>query len=121
MIRGDFHAPQPGIYFQNSETRCVEGHHRPEGIYIGFGRAFESLDRESMNMRDVAPSVLKALGVSPPSPMEGEPVSVAPEGPELENVPEEVLAIRDGGHGRWGGTDDEQSVRERLRQLGYMS
>ncbi len=119
FVRGDFVVPEPGRYFRKGAGRCIEGHHRPEGIYLASGRAFQGLAKDKIDMRDVAPSVLRAMGVQPPEKMEGRSFTTGSESEELSEIPEPLRQEPKGARRR--DVRENESVRRRLRDLGYIS
>jgi predicted AlkP superfamily phosphohydrolase/phosphomutase len=106
------------------------GAHRPEGIFVGLGPGLaEGRQVEAMSLLDVAPLAVHLLGLPVPAAMEGHPPLAAlrpafqtvarketvEEGPQ-EGMPpcqtekeEDVLT-----------EEDERTIAERLRQLGYL-
>jgi hypothetical protein len=86
----------------------------PYGIFAASGPDFEpqgELDR--ISILDIAPTVLAAHGCAVPTDMRGEVLPVFTEDPAVgERAP---LSIDDAL-----GSDDEDAVEDRLKQLGYM-
>lgn len=61
-----------GIAIQHRPGGGNTGHHIPEGIFISYGAAIEpNSTREKMSLLDVAPSILKLLGLSKSQSMRG--------------------------------------------------
>jgi len=86
----------------------------PYGIFAASGPDFEpqgELDR--ISILDIAPTVLAVHGCAIPTDMRGEVLPVFTEDPAVgERAP---LSIDDAL-----GSDDEDAVEDRLKQLGYM-
>lgn len=100
----------------------MTGHHRPEGIFFGMGRAFEQGKWvETPSLLDMAPTILHLLEQPIPSDMDGRVLEeiftddawrypeMLPidEAAEQELVPVELSA------------EDQATVMERLKALGY--
>jgi predicted AlkP superfamily phosphohydrolase/phosphomutase len=82
------------------------------GIFVAAGPDFEPAgDLGATDIRDIAPTVLAAMGVDVPTDMEGTVLPVVPDGPPGEREP---LAVGRRASGR------EEEVADRLKQLGYM-
>ncbi|QEH32057.1 Type I phosphodiesterase / nucleotide pyrophosphatase [Aquisphaera giovannonii] len=99
------------------------GDHRMEGIFIGSGPAFRPGAAPSgADLLDIAPTVLRLLGVPIPADMDGRVLdevldpSATPAAVEAEDAgshPAEPVAAT-------YGAEDEASIRERLTNLGYL-
>lgn len=101
----------------------ISGYHRPEGIFIGWGPAFNVCNIGSANILDIAPTVLYLLGLGIPSYMDGRLMESAIREDWLrENVP--LLSDREltsGASNQPVYTHDEQmEVTRRLEELGYL-
>jgi predicted AlkP superfamily phosphohydrolase/phosphomutase len=116
LVRGDFDEPPDG-WFRMGETTTIEGLHRRHGIFLARGAEFEAGGPGAWRMCDVAPTVLAACGLKPPEDMDGvvrggfraDDLAAIPDaaGPELV--------------GRVWSADEEEDVKARLRDLGYMA
>lgn len=106
-----------------TDSKNWSGTHEPDGVFIAIGNSFKSGCRISdSNIIDVAPTLLYCLGLPVPEEMEGKvlneavsekllqafPVSYSKDSMELLSPTEESKV------------SDEEEVRERLRNLGYI-
>ncbi|MFY4813214.1 alkaline phosphatase family protein [Haloarcula sp. AONF1] len=86
----------------------------PYGIFAASGPDFEpqgELDR--ISILDIAPTVLAAHGCAVPTDMRGKVLPVFPDDPDVGE--RDPLSIDDAL-----GSDDDDAVEDRLKQLGYM-
>ncbi len=106
------------------------GTHRPEGIFVGVGPGFvEGQHTKAMSLLDVAPLAAHLLGLPVPAAMEGHPPLAALR-PEFRRVsrqeaaeegpPEEVPPRQTEKEEDVLTEEDERTITERLRQLGYL-
>jgi len=116
LVRGDFEGPAEG-WFRSGEITTIEGHHRRHGIFLGRGPQFEVGGPGAWRMCDVAPTVLAACGLRPPEDMDGQVRGRVREH-ELVDIPE---GAAEQAPGRTWSADEEESVKARLRDLGYMA
>jgi predicted AlkP superfamily phosphohydrolase/phosphomutase len=110
------------------------GWHEPEGILIAAGPGIPARTIEGARLLDMAPTVLGLLGLSAPSWMQGTAipdlqgaagsrVALSPEAPPLvvAPTPEEAAGVgAASARSARLSPEEEQSVRERLRNLGYL-
>lgn len=97
----------------------ADGTHRRNGLYIGAGPAFSQGEEvQGLEIFDVAPNVLHAMGFPIPTHMDGRFRPDLFEGAE----PGATYESFDGGEdGRFGITEDEEKdLEEKLRGLGYL-
>lgn len=118
LIAGD--PGRPELVLPSRKSR---GSHRPEGVLLLTGPSVRRTGGRSIaNIVDIAPTVLRLLGLHVPPDMDGRALSEA-----LETLPDpaELPFAQSGAHGHRGSTggysdDEEGEVRERLRNLGYI-
>jgi predicted AlkP superfamily phosphohydrolase/phosphomutase len=107
----------PGVF---ATSDWGNGTHRRNGLYIGAGPAFApGPEVEGLEIFDVAPNVLHALGFPVPAHMDGRfrPdlfVEGLRDGPRVEAF----AALGSGGSGIT--EDEERDLQEKLRGLGYL-
>lgn len=101
--------------------RGISGTHRMNGIGMAWGAPVASARLEKARLEDLAPTILHLIGEPIPSHMDGRPL--------LEALRPGVLPEPVSGPG-WQGTDgpidglsaeDEEIVRQRLKDLGYVA
>lgn len=111
------------IVTPNLRTRS--GGHRMNGIFLAHGPDMargRALDNP--NIVDVAPTLLHLLGLPVPSHMDGHVLTEAfAEGSRPANVPVSYEQTNGSHKGETAGytAEQEEKVKERLRQLGYLS
>ena len=118
LIAGDL--GRPGLVLPSAKSR---GSHRPEGMLLISGRSVRPSERRSTaSIVDVAPTVMRLLGVPASSGMDGRVLSEA-----FDRMPEEVVRLEVGrkargesGEARGYEESEEEAVREHLRNLGYI-
>jgi hypothetical protein len=113
------------------------GWHEPEGILALAGPGIAPERRASARLLDMAPTVLSLLGLPAAPWMEGAPLPEAaqaarasgaesrPAAPARLPAPPRVPAatavgVASGAPSAQLSADEEESVRERLRNLGYL-
>jgi predicted AlkP superfamily phosphohydrolase/phosphomutase len=103
------------------------GGHHPEGMFVAKGTRIRP-GPVSGRLVDVTPTVLSLLGLSPPDGLDGEPLGIAearrrherPVGVGAGSAGTELPAADD-GRGPSGYTvEEEEAVRRRLEDLGYI-
>jgi predicted AlkP superfamily phosphohydrolase/phosphomutase len=113
-----------GPLLEKSNWLTWTGVHRLTGVFAGCGPSFQAgRQLEGMRIIDVAPTILRILGLAAPAQMEGR----IPEGLLTQEVEEcqvrepQPRAPGDAGEGPGGYSDeDARQVEERLRGLGYL-
>jgi hypothetical protein len=125
--------PTVGVFgdFEFSSNRVVEpaspaisAQHRMEGVFIARGPGIrQGVEVEGLRVIDVAPSLLYMMGLPIPRGLDGRlPESVFRAG-ELEARPPAYFDLEDvikGADGERKSMEDE-SVKQRLKGLGYIS
>ncbi len=101
----------------------ISGNHSPEGVFIASGRDVHSGHREGLNILDLAPTAMYALGLTVPAGMDGQvrtelfdPVYVASRPVQFG----EVDLSREGKSGQVLSEEHEALVEQRLKDLGYL-
>jgi hypothetical protein len=110
-----------------SRRPVVSGSHRPVGIFGARGPAIRSgFIANELSILDIAPTVLYSLGLPLPEELQGRvPVEVYRE-TFLQEHPVRKAAAGTSGPGQPesapvpGELEDEETVLERLRELGYI-
>jgi len=108
--------------FPTGEFTVITGEHRPDGIFVMQGpgvRSGEAL--EGLSIMDIAPTVLFGMGAPVPADVDGRVMMQAFNAEYLEGktlVKSEELA-GDGGRSDYQD-DDAETIRDRLRDLGYI-
>ena len=115
--------PAPEIV---SKRPAVSGSHRPVGIFGARGPAIrQGLVADELSILDIAPTVLYSLGLPLPEELQGRvPVEIYRDG-VLQERPVQKAAGTVGPGGAVsapvpGELEDEETVLERLRELGYI-
>ncbi|MEN8148306.1 MAG: alkaline phosphatase family protein [Planctomycetota bacterium] len=108
---------QPTVFEENLRA---EGTHRMDGVLFLSGPGVKAGARDfSANIEDVAPTVLRCLGLEIPDDMEGSSLSEP-----FDDLPPEVFCAPPERDDRDGGDayDDEEArlLEEHLKGLGYL-
>lgn len=100
------------------------GDHRMEGIFVGSGPSFRkgATLGERANLMDIAPTILRLLGVPVPEDMDGRVLGEVIEGtapsPSAGPVPDEIPPV---ATTQSGYTEEEDAaIQQRLADLGYL-
>lgn len=108
---------------------AVMGCHHPDGIFLARGAGIKADERiDALNLADVAPTVLYALGMSIPSDFEGRIAADAFTAEKLRISPPSVeaatsnapLADKNFASADFENDEDEAQVIMRLKALGYI-
>ncbi|MCL4473142.1 MAG: alkaline phosphatase family protein [Actinobacteria bacterium] len=101
------------------------GCHRREGMLLLHGKDVTGEDQEPANMVDVAPTVLRLMHLPVPSQYEGEALGSvigagepAPDSREAEPGQDEAASLQRAAYSY--SDDDEEEIRKRLADLGYI-
>ena len=136
LDRGGVHTPDMAMILETPEVHVTSrfdveepvvdvdtsGHAR-NGVFYARGPSFRDGDIAGAAITDVAPTVLHALGYRPPETMTGDVLDVfAPDAEAAECEPETYAfvgadAVTEGGV---EGDEQEDEVKDRLRELGYL-
>jgi predicted AlkP superfamily phosphohydrolase/phosphomutase len=111
-----------------SKRPSVSGSHRPVGIFGARGPAIRrGLVADELSILDIAPTVLYSLGLPLPEELQGRvPVEIYHDAVLKEHPVRKTAAGSGGTGGQVGSTpvpgelEDEETVLERLRELGYI-
>jgi predicted AlkP superfamily phosphohydrolase/phosphomutase len=110
-----------------SKRPVVSGAHRPVGIFGARGPALKrGVNSSELSILDIAPTVLYSLGLPVPEELQGRVPEEIYQEAELQEHPVRKTAA--GAAGATPGTqaaapaqmEDEETVLERLRELGYI-
>jgi len=103
-------------------TYAGSGWHRMEGIFIAYGPQILPGRKQKLQIVDLFPILTKALGVLPPSDIDGRvPADLFKEGLQGHELASSgvqnpaTLRTREPSNPRW-----EKEIRERLKGLGYV-
>jgi predicted AlkP superfamily phosphohydrolase/phosphomutase len=136
LDRGGVHTPDMAMILETPEVHVkswfdvdepvvdadTSGHAR-EGIFLARGPSFRDGDVEDAHITDVAPTVLHALGYRLPETMTGDVLDVFAADAAAAALEHERYAfvgedaITEGGV---DGEEQEDEVKDRLRELGYL-
>jgi predicted AlkP superfamily phosphohydrolase/phosphomutase len=105
------------IISPNLPTRS--GGHRMEGIFIAAGTGVRHATIAGATVEDVAPTALRLLGVAAP-PMDGRALTEVLETDAPVAGTGRAAEAPSPPHGEAYTAEEEEAVRERLRQLGYL-
>jgi predicted AlkP superfamily phosphohydrolase/phosphomutase len=134
--RGGDHTPDLAMIIETPEVHVTSrfdvdddlvavdtsGHAR-NGIFLARGPSFRDGSVEDAEITDIAPTVLHALGYRLPETMTGDVLDVfAPDSDPASRDPETYAfvgedAVTEGGV---DGEEQEDEVKDRLRELGYL-
>ncbi|MEM7333420.1 MAG: alkaline phosphatase family protein [Chloroflexota bacterium] len=114
----------PGANRHSSNSR-LEGSHTHEGIFVGYGPDIKSANLNShMTLKDLAPTMLHLLKQPIPPDMDGRVLTEALSEPFLKQNPIQagtIPAKREAPHAQTKLTaDEEEALKNQLRQLGYV-
>ena len=100
----------------SSENYGFSGHHGPIGMLAAAGPAIEAGVVRDAGIQDLAPTVLRMLGVDAETAFDGRPLDGFRAAGSL------VAAAADAGPGQQSGVytdEEERAIRERISALGY--
>ena len=107
--------------FLTEEHRTISGDHREEGVLFMRGEGVRAGRVEGASIMDLAPTILHVMGQAVPSDMEGRVLTGALQGGRgVEIASPSVHPGGPGGPGTGLDEDEEEAVRKRLRDLGYV-
>lgn len=93
------------------------GYHEPDGILLASGQGVDVGRHASVQIADIAPTLLARLGIDPPAHMDGVPVPWIAGARERTALADDVGAARPGSE---LSEDDEAAIARHLRELGYV-
>lgn len=99
------------------------GCHRREGILVMYGADINHVELGPRDMVDIAPTVLNLMGLPSAGLCDGEIITEAIKGGErrtVEEKPEAAAGSREGTEDQVYSEEDEEEVRKRLEDLGYL-
>ena len=106
-----------------SLLRMRSGNHTMEGTFIAKGPGMRAgLQLGTVNLQDIAPTVLYYLGLPIPSNMDGRVIEEAfcPDFLEANPVRRGPPLVSSDGAGSGISAEDEEAMRDQLRGLGYL-
>lgn len=121
-LDGTFIKPAGKSYIQRMPAGR-SGQHRLHGIFLIKGKNINKGTKINGRIIDIAPTILYAMGVPIPSDMDGKVLKDVFEPPYLESEPIQYKDIlqKETPEEFEVYKEDEEIVKERLRNLGYLS
>jgi len=107
---------RPGSEVEPVDT--LEGYHRQAGLWLAAGANVRQGMTEEAGLADILPTVLAALGVPLPPDLDGRPMDIFTDPPEISHST--ASAAGTGPRRDVYSSDEEARVRRRLRDLGYL-
>ncbi|MFQ5427437.1 MAG: alkaline phosphatase family protein [Thermodesulfobacteriota bacterium] len=105
--------------FLTEEHRTISGDHRESGVLFLSGPEVRGGEIKGASIMDLAPTILHLMGYSVPSDMDGSVLLKALKG--QKNVVKSAPSASDGKSAPAGyEPEEEEAVRKRLRDLGYV-
>lgn len=98
----------------------LTGNHALDGIFLACGSGIPSRRIEHARLLDIAPTILHTLGLAIPAHLEGEVLPLREEGPPVvrEEGGDEIEST--GGASPAFDPEEQATVEDRLRSLGYL-
>ena len=110
----------PGTAWVEADPN-LPGTHRPEGIVALAGAGIAPGRTLQANLPDVAPTILKLLGLPIPAHMEGKPLPASPPRRPTARQDPAAQAVAGPHQPQFDYTPEEQAIIEqRLADLGYL-
>jgi predicted AlkP superfamily phosphohydrolase/phosphomutase len=102
--------------------RGISGTHRMNGIGIAWGKPIRSGSLQDARLEDLAPTILHLMGQSIPAHMDGRPMlEVLNEKADLSAPIISPAWEQDSGSTKGLNEDEERTIRQRLKDLGYVA
>lgn len=132
VVLGDWNYRTIGLYdFTTHKTIAPAfgptGDHRIEGVFIGSGAPFRpgGLLKTNRTLLDIAPTVLRLLGVPIPQDIDGRVLDEVLDPKVLPDTSQASTAIdhdtsSDSGTSNGYSAEEEAIIQQRLSELGYM-
>ena len=124
----DFRTVDSGMDFRSNKLfetdSALSGTHRVEGIFAMRGPGVKrGAEIPPIRIYDFAPTIIHRLGLPVPNDMDGKVVTAAFEPDELAAHPVELAPALNArlGPGMVFSAEEEETITERLRDLGYLS
>ncbi|MBI2977118.1 MAG: alkaline phosphatase family protein [Chloroflexi bacterium] len=124
----DFRTVDSGMDFRSNKLfetdSALSGTHRIEGLFTITGPGVRRGEQISpIRIYDLAPTILYRLGVPVPDDMDGKVAAPAFEPDELAAYPVQIAPARNtrASEGSVFSDEDEATIKDRLRDLGYIS
>jgi predicted AlkP superfamily phosphohydrolase/phosphomutase len=102
--------------------RGISGTHRMNGIGIAWGAPIRSGVLQNAKLEDLAPTILHLMGQPIPAHMDGRPMlEILSESADLDAPRITAAWESNSGHSEGLSEDEEQAIRQRLKDLGYVA
>jgi predicted AlkP superfamily phosphohydrolase/phosphomutase/SAM-dependent methyltransferase len=98
----------------------MTGTHRMEGVLMIQAPGVRTGHPQHAHIRDVAPTILKLLGIAAPDSMQGRPLDELFDGLPCESNVSRLPASAEAVHSSDAPAADAEQVEARLRRLGYV-
>jgi predicted AlkP superfamily phosphohydrolase/phosphomutase len=116
---------RPGISIERMEPATLHdgklagmsGSHRRQGIFVAAGEGIPARRLRGVQMTDMAPTILGLCGLEPVAAMQGRALAKIAENAKFTKI----LLESDPGDEQYYDAADEEAIRRRLEQLGYLS
>ncbi|MDY6970924.1 MAG: alkaline phosphatase family protein [Thermodesulfobacteriota bacterium] len=107
------------------DARVISGDHRRFGIFLAKGANIKKGERiENANIMDLVPTVLSLMGSGVPRDMDGKVLTAMLETTIFQGESQKEMETRSVKKKREASTDyeetEEETIADRLRQLGYL-
>jgi len=114
-----------GHVFEKASYASGWGTHRMEGILLGYGKDLKKKGAvEGAHIMDIAPTILRLLGVPVPRGMDGQALDGIIKGRFLRShkaaFSDDEGVVIDSGADSFLSEEDEEEVAKRLKGLGYL-
>ena len=127
-LPADLRTADSGMGFRSNKLfdtdESLSGTHRKEGIFAIRGNTIrKGVEIPPIRIYDLAPTILYQLGLPVPDDMDGQVIEAAVEAHEISARPVQFAPACSSRPLGWNGHQEEgdESVKERLRDLGYLS
>lgn len=107
---------------QGEDYRVISGDHRLHGIFLAYGNNIRAgIHLEEPSIMDLAPTILHSMNLPIPDDMDGKVLKEIFQEKTFEQpIFEKAAILSDTTDKLSYSSDEEESIRERLRGLGYL-
>ena len=126
-VPADLRIADSGVDFRSTKLfetdLAVSGTHRSEGIFVMVGPGvLRGTEIPPIRIFDLAPTIIHRLGLPVPNDMDGQVITAALEADELSTRQVQLISPRNfrGGERTFMSDEDEETIKERLSDLGYL-